>query len=83
MTGDRPDLSELMADAHRVMLMLDDVTVRGSPRALAVAVSDGKRVFAQMRDYRGIERMSERENVLLQAAIDFLRSRLRSFGEQV
>jgi glucose-6-phosphate dehydrogenase assembly protein OpcA len=39
MVGDRPRFDDLMVDARRAMLALDNVTVGGASRAKAAAVS--------------------------------------------
>lgn len=83
MDGERSKVADLMADAHRVMLALDEFTRRDGSKAMNVAVGDGMRVYSLLIDYRQSERMSVAESSLLQTAIDLVRARLRFFGEVV
>jgi hypothetical protein len=83
MDGERSTVADLIADAHRAMLALDDFTRRDGSKAMNVAVRDGMRVYSLLIDYRQSERMSVAESSLLQSAIDMLRARLRFFGEVV
>jgi len=83
MDGDRPEFADLMADAHRALLALDNVTVRGGSKATATAVREGLRVYSQLIDYRQTERMSAAESSQLQNSVEFLGARLRFFGEAV
>jgi|HubBroStandDraft_4_1064222.scaffolds.fasta_scaffold359782_2 hypothetical protein len=83
MNGERSKVVDLIADAHRVILALDDFAGRDGSLEIAIAVRNGLRVYAQLIDYRHTERMSADESSLLQSAIDLLRARLRFLGEVV
>jgi hypothetical protein len=76
-------VANLMTDAHRAVLGLDDFTQRDGSKAMSVAIRDGMNVYSLLIDYRQTERMSVAESSLVQAAIDLLRARLRFFGEVV
>jgi hypothetical protein len=82
-TGEQPTFAELMADAQRTMLALDELSGRDGSRATAAAVGAGMRVYSQLRDFRQAVRRTPMETSLLQAALDLLRARLRFFGEAV
>jgi hypothetical protein len=83
MVGDRSRFDDLMVDAHRAMLALDNVTMGGASRAIADAVRDGLRVYSRLIDYRRTERMSAVESSDLRNALDLLRARVRFFGEAI
>lgn len=72
-----------MADAHRVMLVLDSHTRFDGSENTARPVDDGVRVYEQLCDYRQTVKMTLMETALLQTALDLLRARLQFFGEAV
>jgi hypothetical protein len=83
MSGERSEYSELMTDAHRSVTALDGITTQDGSKTTAAAVSDGRRVYERLLDYRGSVRMTVTENAVLQSTLDLLRARLRFFGEPV
>jgi hypothetical protein len=83
MDGDPPHFDDLINDAHRATVALDGVTAKDSSKARVAAVSECRRVYEQMLDYRGSVRMTVAESVALQNALDQLRARLKFFGEPV
>jgi hypothetical protein len=84
MTGGQPTFDDLIADAHLCIAALDEFAMRDGGKAAArAAVTNGKRMYTRLLDYRGTVRMSAEENCLLQTTLDLLRARLRFFGEAV
>jgi predicted regulator of Ras-like GTPase activity (Roadblock/LC7/MglB family) len=83
MKVERSKVADLMTDAHRAVLGLDDFTRRDGSKAMTIAIKDGMRVYSMLTDHRQTERMSAAESSLIQTAIDLLRARLRFFGEVV
>jgi len=83
MDRDRPKFDDLMADAHRALLTLDNIAMRGGSKARAIAIRDGLRVYSRLIEFRLTERMDAAESSHLQSAVDFLRARLRFFGEAI
>jgi hypothetical protein len=83
MDRDETQFNDLMTDARRAVVALDGVTTKDGPKALAVAVSDARRIYEQLLDYRGSVKMTVEESVILQNALDQLRERLKFFGESV
>jgi hypothetical protein len=83
MGGDQPHFNDLMIEAHRVTFALDGVTKQDGPKALAVAVSNGRSIHAQLLDYQRTARMTKPESATLQNAIDLLQARLKFFGQSV
>jgi hypothetical protein len=66
-----------------VTVALDDYLRRDGSKATAQAVEKASRIYSRLREYRGVVKMTQAENVLLQNALDMLRARLRFFGESV
>ena len=81
MGSNQPEFANLMADAHRAMLALDDVTKRDGAKATAAAVNNSQRIYLQLLDYQRTASMTKAEANTLQTALDILRARLRFFGE--
>ena len=81
MTRDQSNLADLMDDAYRALLALDDVAKRDSAKTTAAAVNNGRRVYSGLLDYQRTTWMSKAEADALQTTADLLRSRLRSLGE--
>jgi isocitrate/isopropylmalate dehydrogenase len=73
--------ADLIAEADRAVMMLDEFTMHDSAKAIARAVRDGKSVYAGLLEHRNTIRMTDAESAQFQEALDLLRARLRFFGE--
>lgn len=83
MAAESLGFDELMIEAHRVTVALDAVTKRDGTKVTAVPVSEGKRLYQQLRDYQRTAWMTAAESHALDAAMETLRARLKFFGESV
>jgi hypothetical protein len=83
MTKDQPTFDDLLAEAHRALLALDNVTKRDSAKATAAAVSDGQNIFSKLLDYQRFACLSRAEASALLKSLDMLRARLLFLGERV
>jgi hypothetical protein len=83
MGDELPDFVELMMDAHRAAMALDDVMKGDRPKAMAAAVNNGKHIFSRLLVYQQTAWMTAAENATVQTALDLLRARLRFLGEAV
>lgn len=83
MTKDQPTFDELLAEAHRALLALDNVTKRDSAKVTAAAVSNGQHIYSQLLDYQRFAYLTRAEASALLKSLDMLRARLFFFGERV
>jgi hypothetical protein len=83
MSADQPHFGGLMARARLVLFALDGRTERDGSRDTAAAVDNGRRLYAELRDFQRSVLMTEKESDALDNALDMIRARLRFFGEAV
>ena len=73
----------LIFEARRMTVALDGVTQRDGPKATAVQVSNGKRIYSQLLEYRRTSWMTRLEAHALQDALEQLHARLKFLGESL
>ena len=75
--------ADLMADAYRAVMVLDDVTSRDSAKAISRTLRDGRSVYAGLLAHQNTVRMTGAESALFQTAVDLIKARLKFLGEAV
>ena len=83
MSGESLVFKDMIFEARRVTVELDDVTQRDGHQATTAPVNRGKRVYVQLFEYRRTSRMTPQEAHALQEALDQLQARLKFFGQSV
>jgi hypothetical protein len=83
MAEEPSDFTDLVIQAQRVTLTLDDLVCQRRSKAAAAAISDGKRTYRRLLEYQRIVRLTGHEVHALDEAALLLRARLRFFGEPV
>lgn len=81
MAGELFEFCDLMVEAHRITRTLDGLTHRDGAKATSVALSDGKRMYGRLLDYRRNAPMTALEAHALDSAREQLQARLKFFGE--
>ena len=83
MTGDTPNFDDLIFEAHGATFALDSVTRRDGPNVVAAPVNNAKRVCSHLVEYHRTAWLTQTEAHLLDDALEYLKSRLKFFGESV
>ena len=72
--------ADLLADAYRAAVALDDEMAHDAGSARSAAVSEALRVYSQLLDYRKAERMTVAQACTLETASEVIRAQLRHLG---